>query len=85
MPRIGFFRGKNGSALTWFVNPAKGFFMADSLKLSDFLHGIWNKRRKNAEALVCLPIRRKPSNGAGCATNDGNMQPRRDTAAGQQN
>jgi hypothetical protein len=46
MPRIGFFRGKNGSALTWFVNPAKGFFMADSLKLSDFLHGIWNKRRK---------------------------------------
>jgi hypothetical protein len=41
-----FFRWKNGSALTWFVNPAKGFFMADSLKLPDFPHGIWKKRRK---------------------------------------
>jgi len=46
MPRIGFFRGENGSALTWFVNPAKGFFMADSLKTPDVFHGIWNKRRK---------------------------------------
>ncbi|MGO4313945.1 hypothetical protein AB4Z35_29585 [Pseudomonas sp. KB_15] len=41
------FRGKNGSALTRFVNPAKGYFMADSLTFPDFPHGIWKKRRKN--------------------------------------
>jgi len=43
------------------------------------------KDEKNAGALVCLPTRRKPGNGAGCAIKDGNVQLARGAAVGQQN
>src|SRR5207253_5443690 len=74
LPRMCFFRAKNGSALTWFVDPAKGFFMADQVIPPDFPHGIWKKDEKIGGALICLPTRRKPSNGAGCAIQAGNVR-----------
>jgi hypothetical protein len=80
-----FFRGENGSALTWFVNRPRAFLwlIRSNSPISPMEFG--KKDEKNGGALVCLPTRRKPSNGAGCAIKDGNVQLARDTAVGQQN